>query len=300
MSYIQNLANKLKAAQPDIAHATTKQKNDLLLAMAQEILEGKEEIIKANAKDLLNASCNGVRSTMIDRLRLNEERIDGIVNAIKKIVALPDPVGVIVFGKTLPNGLKIKKQRIPIGVIGIIYESRPNVTVDAASLCIKSSNAVMLRGGKEAIETNIALINLLQSAIIKCGMNPDIITLVEDTSRETSLEMMKLNGYLDVLIPRGGAGLIKAVVEDSTIPVIVTGVGNCHIFVDESADLEMAAEIVFNAKTSRPSVCNSCESLLVHESVAPEFLTIVKNKLDTKAVIMLGCEKTKAILGKSV
>lgn len=300
MSYIENLAIKVKSAQHEIANASTEQKNTLLQTMAIELVACKEDIIRANEQDLFNASSNGVLPTMLDRLMINSERIDAIANGIKKVIDLPDPIGEIISGKTLPNGLNIKKQRVPIGVIGIIYESRPNVTVDATVLCIKSSNAVILRGGKEAIETNIALIKVLQSAIIKCGMNPDIIALVEDTSRDTSTEMMKLNGYLDVLIPRGGAGLIKAVISNATVPVIETGIGNCHIFVDETADLSMAADIVFNAKTSRPSVCNACESLLVHSQVAQAFLPIAKAKLDQKGVIILGCEQARQILGKSV
>lgn len=300
MSYIENLAINLKTAEPDIAYASTNQKNKMLLAMAEEMQQSKSEILKANAQDLLNASQNGIPSIMLDRLMLNEARIDGIVSGVKKVAALNDPVGEIIYGRVLPNGLQIRKQRVPIGVIGMIYESRPNVTVDAAVLCLKSSNAVMLRGGKEAIETNMMLVKVMQSAIKKCHMNPDIVTLVEETSREASIEMMQLNGYIDVLIPRGGAGLIKAVLANATVPVIETGVGNCHVFVDASADLEMAVNIAFNAKTSRPSVCNACESLLVHEDVAPVFLSMVKQKLDSKSVIMLGCEKTRAILGNSI
>lgn len=300
MPYIHKLANKLKSAQNDIKTATTQQKNELLMVISEMLIECKAEILSANERDLKNASQNNIQPTMIDRLTINESRIIAMANGVKKVAELPDPVGEIIYGKVLENGLKIRKQRVPIGIIGIIYESRPNVTVDATALCIKTSNAVMLRGGKEAIETNIALIKVMQSAIIKCRMNPDIIALVEDTSRKTATEMMQLNDYLDVLIPRGGAGLIKAVVANATIPVIETGVGNCHIYIDKSADLDMGADIVFNAKTSRPSVCNACESLLVHESVAKEFLPKVKKKLDEKSVIILGCEKTIKILGKSV
>lgn len=300
MTYMENLAVRLNAAKSDIANATTAQKNKLLITMADALLENKEEIIRANCNDQINAAQNGILGNMLDRLMINEDRIIAIANGVRKVATLTDPVGEIIYGKTLPNGLTIKKQRVPLGAIGIIYESRPNVTVDAAVLCIKSSNAVMLRGGKEAIETNIVLIKTLQSAIIRCGMNPDIVLLVEDTSRETSIEMMKQNRYLDVLIPRGGSGLIKAVIENATVPVIETGIGNCHIFIDESANLSMALEIVFNAKTSRPSTCNSCESLLVHENVAQKFLPAIKAKLDSKSVIILGCEKTIKILGKSI
>ena len=291
-----SLAQRIKDAQPQIAHASTPLKNQILLRIANRLTEASDEILEANRADLARASQNGIPNVMLDRLSLSEERIQSMANGVRKVAALADPIGEILFGKTLPNGLVLRKERVPLGVIGIIYESRPNVTVDAAALCLKTSNAVMLRGGKEAINTNTALVRIMQDAIRTEGMNPDIIGLVEDTTRESATRMMRLNGYLDVLIPRGGAGLIQSVVQNATVPVIETGAGNCHIYIDETADLQMGADIVFNAKTSRPSVCNACESLLVHEKVADVFLPLVKKMLDTKNVIMLGCEKTRAIL----
>ncbi len=296
MSKLISLAQRIKDAQPQIAHASTSLKNQILLRIANRLTEASDEILEANRADLARASQNGIPNIMLDRLSLSEERIQSMANGVRKVAALADPIGEILFGKTLPNGLVLRKERVPLGVIGIIYESRPNVTVDAAALCLKTSNAVMLRGGKEAINTNTALVRIMQDAIRTEGMNPDIIGLVEDTTRESATRMMRLNGYLDVLIPRGGAGLIQSVVQNATVPVIETGAGNCHIYIDETADLQMGADIVFNAKTSRPSVCNACESLLVHEKVADVFLPLVKKMLDTKNVIMLGCEKTRAIL----
>ncbi|MBM6921440.1 glutamate-5-semialdehyde dehydrogenase [Phocea massiliensis] len=296
MSKLSSLAQRIKDAQPQIAHASTPLKNQILLRIANRLIESTDEILEANRADLSRASQNGIPNVMLDRLSLSEERIHAMANGVRKVAALADPIGEVLFGKTLPNGLVLRKQRVPLGVVGMIYESRPNVTVDAAALCLKTSNAVMLRGGKEAINTNVALVRIMQDAIETEGLAPNIIGLVEDTSRESATRMMQLNGYLDVLIPRGGAGLIQSVVKNATVPVIETGAGNCHIYIDKSADLHMGAEIVFNAKTSRPSVCNACESLLVHERVAESFLPLVKSLLDTKNVIMLGCEKTRAIL----
>lgn len=296
MSKLSSLAQRIKDAQPQIAHASTPLKNQILLRIANRLIESTDEILEANRADLSRASQNGIPNVMLDRLSLSEERIHAMANGVRKVAALADPIGEVLFGKTLPNGLVLRKQRVPLGVVGMIYESRPNVTVDAAALCLKTSNAVMLRGGKEAINTNVALVRIMQDAIETEGLDPNIIGLVEDTSRESATRMMQLNGYLDVLIPRGGAGLIQSVVKNATVPVIETGAGNCHIYIDKNADLHMGAEIVFNAKTSRPSVCNACESLLVHERVAESFLPLVKSLLDTKNVIMLGCEKTRAIL----
>lgn len=296
MSKLSSLAQRIKDAQPQIAHASTPLKNQILLRIANRLIESTDEILEANRADLSRASQNGIPNVMLDRLSLSEERIHAMANGVRKVAALADPIGEVLFGKTLPNGLVLRKQRVPLGVVGMIYESRPNVTVDAAALCLKTSNAVMLRGGKEAINTNVALVRIMQDAIQTEGLDPNIIGLVEDTSRESATRMMQLNGYLDVLIPRGGSGLIQSVVKNATVPVIETGAGNCHIYIDKSADLHMGAQIVFNAKTSRPSVCNACESLLVHERVAESFLPLVKSLLDTKNVIMLGCEKTRAIL----
>jgi len=300
MSYIIDLASKTKLAQHDIANATITQKQEILRGIAKSLLENTEKIISANKIDLGNAAENGVAPTMLDRLMIDKSRIEGMANGVIQVSDLPDPIGEVLQGNTLPNGLKILKKRVPLGVIGIIYESRPNVTVDAAVLCLKASNAVILRGGKEAINTNIALIGIMQEVIEKYGLNPNIVSLVSDTSREVSTQMMQLNGYIDVLIPRGGAGLINAVIKNATIPVIETGVGNCHVYVDSAAELSMGVNIVNNAKTSRPSVCNACESLLVHKDIAKKFLPMVKAKLDEKNVKLLGCEKTIKILGDCV
>jgi len=300
MSNVMSLAQRLKAAQPQIAHASTELKNRILLRIADQLCTSAEEILEANRTDLSSAAQNGVPNVMLDRLSLSGERIRNIADGVRKVARLADPVGEVLAGRTLPNGLRIRKERVPIGVVGMIYESRPNVTVDAAVLCLKASNAVLLRGGKEATCTNITLTRIMQRALAEEDMNPDVLLLVEDTSRSSATEMMTLNGYLDVLIPRGGRGLIRSVVEHATVPVIETGAGNCHIYVDADADLEMGANIVFNAKTSHPSVCNACESLLVHKDAAEAFLPLVKEKLDTKNVIMLGCEETRRILGDSV
>lgn len=294
------IGQRAKQAAPDLMALSTGEKNQILSAIAKALISRKEDILKANELDLKNAEANGISKVMADRLRLTHQRIEDIAAAIGTVMDLEDPVGIVEEGYTRPNGLSILKKRVPMGVVGIIFESRPNVTVDAAVLCIKSGNAAVLRGGKEAIHTNRMLAQVMREAIASCGVNEDIVILVEDTSRESSLAMMRLNGYLDVLIPRGGAGLIRAVVENATVPVIETGVGNCHVYVDETADLEMAVEIVNNAKVSRPSVCNACESLLVSEKIAAAFLPALKKKLDEYQVEWHGCEKTREILGQEI
>ncbi len=294
------IGQRAKQAAPDLMALSTGEKNQILSAIAKALISRKEDILNANELDLKNAEANGISKVMADRLRLTHQRIEDIAAAIGTVMDLEDPVGIVEEGYTRPNGLSILKKRVPMGVVGIIFESRPNVTVDAAVLCIKSGNAAVLRGGKEAIHTNRMLAQVMREAIASCGVNEDIVILVEDTSRESSLAMMRLNGYLDVLIPRGGAGLIRAVVENATVPVIETGVGNCHVYVDETADLEMAAEIVNNAKVSRPSVCNACESLLVSEKIAAAFLPALKKKLDEHQVEWHGCEKTREILGQEI
>ncbi len=299
-AHVLSLAQRLKAAQPQIARASTAFKNDLLLHIADCLEASADEILEANRTDLSHAEQNGIPTVMLDRLSLSVARIHAIAEGVRKVARLSDPVGQILTGRTLPNGLQIRSVRVPLGVVGMIYESRPNVTVDAAVLCLKASNAVLLRGGKEAIATNTVLARVMQRAIAEKGMNPDILLLVEDTSRDSANAMMRLTGYLDVLIPRGGAGLIRSVVENSTVPVIETGAGNCHVYIDRSADLEMGVNVVYNAKTSRPSVCNACESLLVHKDAAEAFLPMVKAKLDEKNVVIHGCEKTRAILGDTV
>lgn len=300
MSSIMELGARAKAAKSAIANADTRTKNAALYAIAQELDTQKESILQANALDVETAKKNGISPSMLDRLSLTEARIDGIRDAVLQLVELPDPVGRILEGWTVPNGLSIRKVTVPLGVVGMIYEARPNVTVDAATLCLKAGNAVMLRGGKEAFHSSRCLAQLMRAAVQKAGLPEDIITFVEQTDRETAAEMMRLNGFLDVLIPRGGAGLIQTVVKTATVPVIETGTGNCHIFVDETADLDSAVKIVYNAKTSRPSVCNAAESLLVHQSAAEQFLPMVKAALDQKAVQLYGCERTRAILGEGV
>ena len=296
MSYILTLGEKAKKVKNELMTASTGKKNDALIKISEELRNNIDLIIEKNKIDLENAVKNGMSESMQDRLKLDEKRITAIADACINLSKLDDPVGEIVGGGVRPNGMKIEKVRVPMGVIGIIYEARPNVTVDAASLCLKSGNTVILRGGKEAFESNKILMKLMRNAVEKSGFSPDIMQLVEDTSRETATEMMKLNGYIDVLIPRGGAGLISSVVKNATVPVIETGTGNCHLYVDESADLTMAVDILNNGKTQRPSVCNALESLLVNEKIAGEFLPLAKQKLDESNVEIRGCEKTKEIL----
>lgn len=300
MSYILTLGENAKRVKKELMCASTSKKNAALIRIAEELKNNTSLIIEKNNIDIENAKKNGMSRSMLDRLKLDEKRIEAIANACVNLSKLDDPVGEIVGGGVRPNGMKIEKVRVPMGVIGIIYEARPNVTVDAASLCLKSGNTVILRGGKEAFESNKILMKLMRDAVVKAGFPADIMQLVEDTSRETATEMMKLNGYIDVLIPRGGAGLISSVVKNATVPVIETGTGNCHLFVDESADLQMAVDILNNGKTQRPSVCNALESLLVHEKIAEEFLPLAKTKLDESSVEFRGCERTRKILGDCV
>ena len=276
---------------------STKEKNDALTAISRILVQQADSVLEANIIDLAQAKENGMPTVMQDRLLLTKERIEGIASSVLDVVKLEDPIGQVVEGYRTVNGLNIQRVRVPMGVIGIIFESRPNVTVDAAVLCLKAGSAVLLRGGKEAFHSNLAFVRLMQQALEECGLPKELIQLVEDTSRETATKMMKLNGLLDVLIPRGGAGLIRSCVENATVPVIETGTGNCHIYVDATADLDMAVNIVFNAKTSRPSVCNAAESLLVHRDVAQAFLPICQKKLAEKNVEIRGCEETCKILG---
>ena len=300
MTYVETLGAKAKAAEYAAASAPSKLKNDALKAIADALVSNTERIIEANKLDLDNAVKNGMSASMQDRLMLNGARINDIAASVLKLIEAEDLIGSVDFGIVRPNGLKISKTRVPLGVIGIIFESRPNVTVDAATLCLKAGNTVILKGGKEAINSNKCLAEIMREAVESAGLPADVIQLVEDTSRETTTELMKLNEYLDVLIPRGGAGLIKAVVSQATVPVIETGTGNCHVFVDSSADIEMAADIVNNGKTQRPSVCNAVESLLVHKDIANEVLPVIKSKLDGHNVEIRGCVKTAEILGDCV
>lgn len=300
MTYIETLGAKAKAAEHAAASASAKLKNEALKSIADALIQNTGLIIEKNKLDLENAVKNGMSVSMQDRLMLNEKRISDIASSVLKLIEAEDLIGSVDYGVIRPNGLKICKTRVPLGVIGIIFESRPNVTVDAATLCLKAGNTVILKGGKEAINSNKCLADVMRAAVEKAGLPADVIQLVEDTSREAAAELMKLNKYLDVLIPRGGAGLINAVVNQATVPVIETGTGNCHVYVDESADIQMAADIVNNGKTQRPSVCNAVESLLVHKNIAEAALPVIKSKLDEHNVEIRGCKKTAEILGDCV
>lgn len=272
---VLSIAQGAKTAQRELARAGGAKREEALKAISAALRENAQSILEANRADIAAARENGMAESMIDRLTLSAERIEGMAKGVDDVAAMPDPLGRVLSGATRPNGLRIEKVTVPLGVIGIIYEARPNVTSDAAALCLKAGNAVILRGGKEAINSNKAVANIMRSAIEKAGIPANSVNLIEDTSRESANELMKMNGLVDVLIPRGGAGLIRSVVENSTVPVIETGSGNCHIYIDEFANIDMAAEIVFNAKTSRPSVCNACESVLIHKAAAEEAIVAV-------------------------
>ncbi|MDE6730635.1 MAG: glutamate-5-semialdehyde dehydrogenase [Oscillospiraceae bacterium] len=300
MNYMEELGQNAKQASHVIAKAGTILKNQALQAIADALRSRKEEIIQANQKDLEIAVKNNMTAAMQDRLKLDETRIENIANAVLKVMAMDDVIGEEVRGWIRPNGLRIRQVRVPMGVIGIIFESRPNVTVDAAVLCLKAGNAVILRGGKEAIYSNTCLVEIMRQALTDTGLPADCVQLVAKTDRETAADMMRLNGYLDVLIPRGGAGLIQAVVKQATVPVIETGAGNCHVYIDDSAELDMAVAIADNAKTQRPSVCNAIETLLVHEKIAEKFLPAIRDAFASHKVMIHGCEKTREILGESV
>ncbi len=300
MTDLVALGSAAKAAAEVMAGLSTDKKDKLLSLIATGIKTHAGEILKANMLDIKLAQESGMSPAMLDRLTLNIPRIEGIIDAVIKVSHLPDPIGEIIERRTMYNGIELSKVRVPLGVIGIIYESRPNVTVDAAVLCLKSGNAAFLRGGKETINTNLVLEGIMHSALDFLGLPIAAVTLLHDTSRETAHEMMRLKGYIDLLIPRGSARLIGSVVENATVPYIETGVGNCHIFVDATADLQQAAEIIFNAKTQRISVCNSAETLLVHAAVAEAFLPMAKALLDSKKVELRGCPETARILGDCV
>ena len=300
MSNLVEMGKKAKAAAVVLATLSTPRKNKALLASADALLAAKEEILAANKADVDAALENGIKGAFIDRLTLTEARLADMADGLRQVAKLDDPVGEVLSMKTLDNGLVVGQKRVPMGVIGIIFEARPNVTADAFGLCLKAGSAVFLRGGKEAFRTNQASIKALRSALAAEGLPEDCVQMVPDTSRETANEMMRLNGYLDVLIPRGGAGLINSVVQNSTVPVIQTGVGNCHVYVDESADFEKAAKIVINAKTQRPGVCNACESLLVHEKIAEAFLPEIGKALQQKKVEIRGDEATQKLVDGSI
>lgn len=300
MNYAEQLGAKAKSVEKVIGTSSTMTKNCALEKIAAALRANINTILEANNADLKAAEANGMSAAMQDRLRLTAERIEGIAQGVEDVIKLDDPIGTVESGSVRPNGMNITKIRVPLGTIAIIFESRPNVTVDAAVLCLKSGNAVILRGGKEAYNSNKCLCTIMRNAVSEAGLPEDIIQFVDDTTREVSTQLMKASGYIDVLIPRGGAGLIRAVCENATVPVIETGVGNCHVFVDETADIDMAVSIVNNGKTRRVSVCNAVESLLVHEKIADNVLPAIKRKLDESKVEIRGCEKTRAILGDSV
>ena len=275
---------------------SSEKKNAVLNRAAMLLRSGKEALLKANAEDIARARENGMKEAMIDRLTLNEKRIDGIAEGLEQVALLPDPIGEVMDHFTRPNGLDIEKVRVPLGVIGIIFESRPNVCADAFALTFKSGNAVILKGGSDALHTNLAIETLLRQALREEGVTEDAVQVIDSTDRAVTTAFMQMKEYVDVLIPRGGAGLIRSVVEHSTIPVIETGTGNCHVYVDESADLEMAVRIVVNAKTQRISVCNACESLVVHSAVKDRFLPMLKEALQPSGVEMRGDERVREVL----
>ena len=296
MSRLISMGQKAKEASYELGAASINQKNNALLFMAEELINNTNDILEANKIDLKNAETKGIPTAMLDRLSLDEGRIEVMAVGLKEIANLQDPVGEVISMWQRPNGLQIGQKRVPIGVIGIIYESRPNVTSDAAGLCLKAGNASILRGGSDAINSNKAIMKALINGIERAGLPRESIQLVEDTSREVATEMMKLNDYIDVLIPRGGAGLIQSVVKNATVPVIETGTGNCHIYVDESCDFDMAVKIAVNAKASRPSVCNSAEKLLVNEKIAKDFLPLAVKALRENGVTLRGDEKSQDII----
>ena len=281
---LNHLGVNAKAAETEMRNLSTDKKNEVLLAVADRLVKDTQTLIRANAVDVEEGKRNQMPEGLIDRLLLTESRIEGMAEGLRQVAALDDPIGEVTGMKKRPNGLLIGQKRVPLGVIGIIYEARPNVTADAFALCFKTGNVVILKGGSDAIHSNEAIVNSIRATLKEQRVTEDAIQLISDTSRETAAEFMKMNQYVDVLIPRGGRGLIKAVVEQSTIPVIETGTGNCHTYVDETADLQMAADIIINAKTQRVGVCNACESVLVHEKVKDAFLPVLAKRLHEKHV----------------
>lgn len=294
------LGMNAKEAENTIRTITTDQKNQVLAAVADHLVESTDKLLEANAADVTNAKQNHMPEGLVDRLMLSPERIEGMAEGLRQLVALEDPIGEVTGMKKRPNGLLIGQKRVPLGVVGIIYEARPNVTADAFGLCFKTGNVVILKGGSDAIHSNEAIVDCIRESLKTCGITENAIQLIADTSRETAAEFMKMNEYVDVLIPRGGKGLIKAVVNQSTIPVIETGTGNCHIYVDESADLDMAVNIILNAKTQRVGVCNACESLLVHANVKEKLLPVLAQKLKEKHVEMRADKEAHELMPGSV
>ena len=294
------MGKNAREAEKSLRSLSTAKKNEALAAVAQRLVEKADVLLKANEEDVANGRKNNMKESLVDRLMLTKERIEGMAEGLRQLVDLEDPIGEVLGMKKRPNGLLIGQKRVPLGVVGIIYEARPNVTADAFGLCFKTSNAVILKGGSDAIHSNQAIVECIRETLKEHGVTEDAVQLIGDTSRETAAEFMKLDEYVDVLIPRGGAGLIRAVVSQSTIPVIETGTGNCHIYVDETADLSMAADIVMNAKTQRIGVCNACESLLVHNSVKDQFLPVLAQRLKEKNVEMRADEEALALMPGAV
>lgn len=299
MTALEQMGQKARAAARVLASAGEK-KDRALYRIADAFRKESETIRKANEQDLAAAKQNGMSQSLLDRLTLTPQRLESMAQGVEEVAAQPDPVGLVLEGGRRPNGLMIEKITVPLGVIGMIYEARPNVTGDAAALCLKAGNAVILRGGKEAFHSNQAIANAMRAALAETGLPEDCVQLVQDVGRQSAIEMMELTGYLDVLIPRGGAGLIQSVVKNARVPVIETGVGNCHVYVDKKADLAMAASIIENAKTSRPSVCNAIETILVHKDVAEKALPLIAEKLAPHHVELRGCECTRQILPQAV
>ncbi len=300
MDYLKELGEKAVSAGKFLASTDTYSKNNALIAMAEALEANIKTILTGNQKDLVNASGEGVSAAFLDRLKLNEDRINGMAKGLRDAASLEDPIGETLEIINRPNGLKIEKRRVPLGVIGIIYEARPNVTSDAAGLCLKTGNSVILRGGSRALNSNIAVVDIMREALGKIGFPADCVQLIRDTDRKTAVAMMKLNDYIDVLIPRGSASLINEVVKNSTVPVIETGIGICHVYVSKDADIKMAVNITVNAKTSKPSVCNAAEVLLVDKDIADEFLPAVYEGLGKFNVEVRGCEKTIKILPDAI
>ena len=296
MNGLLSIGKNAKEASYELGILSTEEKDNALFLMAEELINYKKEILEANNIDLENAKEKGISDALLDRLSLSNDRIEDMAKGLRDIAKLQDPVGEVVSMWQRPNGIQIGQKRVPIGVVGIIYESRPNVTCDAAGLCLKTGNASILRGGSDAINSNKAIVKALKKGIQRAGLPINAVQLVEDTSREVATEMMRLNKFIDVLIPRGGAGLIQSVVKNSTVPVIETGTGNCHIYIDENADFEMARNIVINAKASRPGVCNAAEKLIVNEKIAKEFLPIIVESLRENNILVKGDEKVKSII----
>ncbi len=295
MEALEIIGQKAKEAKVSLGLLGQQKKTEALHSVADALCAATEAILAGNKKDTDAAKEKGMSEGLLDRLTLTPARVVALADGLRKVASLPDPVGTVLSMDQRPNGLMVGKKRVPLGVIGIIYESRPNVTSDAFGLCFKTGNAVILRGGSDCIHSNIAIVEVIREALSSCGITPDAVQLLTDTSRETATKFMKLNEYVDVLIPRGGAGLIASVVQNSTIPVIETGTGNCHVYVDERADFEMALNIIDNAKTQRLGVCNACESLVIHSAVLNEFMPLVYKRLNAKDIVFYADERAKAV-----